>query len=169
MRTHLVLAVVLSLTLSACSAGQEQEEVVVETVVVTEQAQSRAQPTTAAAAESDLPSFTGTVREKSTSEVMKGRPAPNGEPESNRYYILELDAPVEFTARSPGSGPLPRTISEVSLGSTTAYGDDSATWLPHVNQRVTVIVHEPQLYWPSDTGLPLGMLGVGRSPEVIVL
>lgn len=121
----------------------------------------------AAPAASHGVSYTGTVVEKSTSEVMQGRPSPNGEPESNRYYLLELDAPTDATAKLSGGGWDTRTITAVSLGRKDKYDDDSAEWLPLVGKRVTVAPAKPQEYWPSDTGLPLGMLWVGRSYDVV--
>lgn len=124
-------------------------------------------PEAPAAAEGD--SFTGTVVEKSTSEVMNGERPPNGEPESNRYYLLELDAPMDATAQLGGGGGTDtRTITAVSLGRKDRYSDDSAEWLPLVGKRVTVTPHVPQSHWPSDTSLPLGMLGVGASYDVVV-
>lgn len=110
--------------------------------------------------------FTGTVREKSTSEVMKGLPVPNGEPESNRYYVLELDAPMTITGRSSGGGFLTRTITDAALGLRDEYSDNSARWVPLVESRVSITADNSDLWFPSDTGLPLGMLRI--SPDATV-
>lgn len=101
--------------------------------------------------------FTGRVTEQSTSEVMKGQPTPNGEPETNRYLVLVLDQPMEVTAQTAGRDTRTRTISEVSLGERTAAGPENE-WSQHIGQQVTVGADPHQIRYPTDTGLPLGML-----------
>lgn len=101
--------------------------------------------------------FSGTVTEQSTSEVMKGSPTPNGEPETNRYLVLVLDQPMEVTAQTSAMDTRTRTISEISLGAHTAAATGNA-WSGHIGQHVTVGADPHQLRYPTDTALPLGML-----------
>lgn len=103
--------------------------------------------------------FTGVVAEKSTREVLRGSPVPNGEPESNRYYLLILDEPMTVTAHK-ALGRNTETVSEIRIGEKSSYYDDSATWGPLVGTRITIDATDDQMGFPSDTSLPLGMLRV---------
>mgnify|MGYP000904268536 FL=1 len=104
--------------------------------------------------------FTGVVAEKSTSEMTGGEPSPNGEPESNRYYTLLLDAPQEVTASQGPWSERTETVSEISLGERSEYSDDSATWRPLVGRRVALDVDPADMGYPTDAGMPVGMLRV---------
>ncbi|WP_297007677.1 hypothetical protein [uncultured Corynebacterium sp.] len=109
--------------------------------------------------------LTGTVVDMTTSEIMDisetapGSPPPNGEPETNGYIVLKLDRPQQITARHSGmSGQTAeRTVRYVSL-STPNGSESSINWTGYVGKHVTVTTTAEGMWFPSDTGLPLGMV-----------
>lgn len=111
-------------------------------------------------ADDGLHNFTGTVIEKSTSEVMSGRPSPNGEPASNRYLILALDQPMKITATKAGDSHS-ELVSEISPGERS--GNE---WASYLGTQVVVNALPEQVSFPSDTSLPLGMLRLGSYESV---
>lgn len=103
--------------------------------------------------------YSGYVRAKSTTEVMKGRQTPNGESLSNIYYVLELDSPMELSGKKGGVGAFSEIRPEFKLGEKSKYADNSAQFAELVDKKVTVYVGEQGFSYPSDTSLPLGMPG----------
>ena len=103
--------------------------------------------------------YSGYVRAKSTTEVMKGRQTPNGESLSNIYYVLELDSPMELPGHKGGVGAFSEIRPEFKLGEKSKYADSSAQFAELVDKKVTVYVGEQGFSYPSDTSLPLGMPG----------
>lgn len=103
--------------------------------------------------------LTGTVVDMTTSEIMDGRPSPNGEPESNGYIVLQLNGPQQVTAQKSGaSGQLgTETVSQISLA-TPSGSLSPINWSKYVGQHVTVTTSVSGMWFPSDTGLPLGMV-----------
>lgn len=109
--------------------------------------------------------LTGTVVDMTTSEIMDisetapGSPPPNGEPETNGYIVLKLDRPQQITARHSGmSGQTAeRTVRYVSV-STPNGSESSINWTGYVGKHVTVTTTAEGMWFPSDTGLPLGMV-----------
>lgn len=112
--------------------------------------------------------FIGTVEKQSTSEVLNGNPVPNpgSQLESDRYYVLVLDEPVEVTLNKAGDQNYSQVNEIVSLGEVTKYADDSARWDPYVGKRVRLIATKADLSYPSDTSLPLGALGLWQNGRV---
>lgn len=110
--------------------------------------------------------LTGTVQIMSTSEALEGMPVPNGEPESNRYAILVLNAPVTVTAPSSGGGTTTDTITRVGLASQEQYGGSLESWPQYAGQTVTIDVGPADLMFPSDASIPLGVPRLSGSPQV---
>lgn len=104
--------------------------------------------------------LTGTVVDMTTSEIMDGRPSPNGEPESNGYIVLQLDGPQQVTAQKSGAAGQPgtETVSQISLATPTGGSLSPINWTGYVGQHVTVTTSVSGMWFPSDTGLPLGMV-----------
>lgn len=92
-------------------------------------------------------------------ELMEGGRTPNGEPTSDIYVVLQLDSPTPVSAQQSGSPGQTRdeTVSEISLA--TPYGSlSSINWDNYIGEQVTVDATADGLMFPSDTGLPLGMV-----------
>lgn len=177
--TAMLTAVALSV--SACSSDDSDDAQEVVTVTATAEGEPSVQddgpaPTGAGSAPAADPSpgqqsspepaddsgqisLTGNVVETTAGELMDGGRTPNGEPASDRYIVLQLSSPQEVTAQQSGaSGQLTqKTVSQVSLA--TPNGSlSSIDWDSYVGQEVTVTTTAEDLWFPSDTGLPLGMV-----------
>lgn len=107
--------------------------------------------------------LTGTVVDMTPSELMDiseintGGPSPNGEPDINGYLVLQLDSPQQISARKSGApGTQEDSVSYVSLATPNG-SESSINWSGYVGQHVTVTTTPEGLWFPSDTGLPLGM------------
>lgn len=117
-------------------------------------------PNPGVAARTDTTSFSGTVRRKTAAEVMNGQPTPNGEPEDQVFWVLELDTPQNVTASIPHDVAT-RFISEIALGEKTEHQDDSSQWEKLENKHVTVTAETKRVHYPSDSSMPMGMLRLG--------
>lgn len=109
--------------------------------------------------------LTGVVREMDVEDLTGQPTGPNGEPKTNRYYVLELDAPTPVTARASGNmlRPETRTVNRVSLGvyETWKSGspiDTRGNWPSLVGKRVAFDYDPEKASWPSDTAMPVGMV-----------
>ncbi|MDN6660486.1 MAG: hypothetical protein L0L26_01275 [Corynebacterium variabile] len=102
--------------------------------------------------------LTGNVVETTAGELMDGGRTPNGEPTSELHIILQLNGPHQIEAKKSGSpGTWEETVTQVSLA--TPNGSlSSIDWDSYVGQEVTVTTTSEDLWFPSDTGLPLGMV-----------
>lgn len=117
----------------------------------------QAVPTPVQQPASNLHYFSGVVTMQTAGELMRGERTPNGEPATDLYLVLALDAPIEITARNAATDPQTRTISEVSLGRyIPANGDNE--WIGYLDTHVEITATTDQVWFPTDTGLPLGML-----------
>lgn len=114
-------------------------------------------PTSTQAPAANLHHFSGMVTMQTADELMKGEPTPNGEPATDLHLVLVLDSPIEITARKAGSASQTSTISEVSLGQYIPTNGDNE-WLNFLNTNVEITANADQVWFPTDTGLPLGML-----------
>ncbi|MCT1452788.1 hypothetical protein M3G18_07725 [Corynebacterium sp. p3-SID1145] len=104
--------------------------------------------------------FIGTVEKQTTEEVLNGKPNPNpgtAKP-SDRYFVLVLDEPTEFTANKAGDQNYSRVNELVELGTNSKFSDASPRWDPYVGKRIRLIVTKRDMSYRSDTGLPLGAL-----------
>ncbi|MBV7296043.1 hypothetical protein KRX51_08985 [Corynebacterium sp. TAE3-ERU12] len=102
--------------------------------------------------------FTGTIRQITNAEIMDGGPTPNGEPADELHWIIELDSPQTVTGRTAGTETRTRTITQAYLGAPGSSGYD---WDAYRGQHVRIVVDENNLWFPTDTGMPLGMLRIG--------
>lgn len=117
----------------------------------------QAAPTPVQQPASNLHYFSGVVTMQTAGELMRGERTPNGEPATDLYLVLVLDSPIEITARNAATDPQTRTISEVSLGRyIPADGDND--WIGYLDTHVEITATTDQVWFPTDTGLPLGML-----------
>ena len=99
--------------------------------------------------------LTGTVKEMTYGEMMKGEPTPNGEPADKTMIILVLDTPQSFTAHKAGS-------MQTQNAWAVTFGDKAATmnWERYLDQHVTVVVDEKSMYFPSSPSVPRGQLNI---------
>ena len=104
--------------------------------------------------------FIGTVEKQTTEEVLNGKPNPNpgSAKPSDRYFVLVLDEPTEFTANKAGDQNYSRVNELVSLGTNSKFSDVSPRWDPYVGKRIRLIVTKRDMAYPSGTDLPLGAL-----------
>ena len=107
--------------------------------------------------------YIGTVEKQTTEEVLQGAPDPNpnSSKPSDRYYVLVLDEPTEITAQKAGPEPYTRVNEIISLGDNGSYFDSGERWEPYVGKRVRLIVAKKDVFYASDTSLPLGALRLG--------
>lgn len=121
---------------------------------------SSIQPTQPAATQAPVTNahhFSGVVQILTGAEVMRGQPTPNGEPETDQFLVLVLDSPIDITAPNAIGDPQNRTISQVSLG--RYFPDDSTNeWLNYLDTHIEVTAGLDQVWFPTDTAMPLGML-----------
>lgn len=117
----------------------------------------QAVPTPVQQPASNLHYFSGVVTMQTAGELMRGERTPNGEPATDLYLVLVLDSPIEITARNAATDPQTRTISEVSLGRYIAADGDN-DWIGYLDTHVEITATTDQVWFPTDTGLPLGML-----------
>ncbi|WP_394288366.1 hypothetical protein [Corynebacterium variabile] len=177
---HAAVLTVAALAMTACSSDDADDAQEVVTVTATAEVESQAQdegpdptganPAPAAGPSPDLQAspepagnngqitLTGNVVETTAGELMDGGRTPNGEPASDRYIVLQLSSPQQVTARkSGGPGTMDKTVSQISLA-TPSGSLSSIDWDSYVGRQVTVTTTPDGLWFPSDTGLPLGMV-----------
>lgn len=177
-----VLLTIVALTVTACGSDDADEAQEIVTVTRTAEDESQAEsvaqdegpdPTGADQAPAPAPdqqsgpeladntakiALTGNVVEMTAGELMDGGPTPNGELTSDHYIVLQLSGPQQITAQQSG-GPDTReeTVTQVSLA--TPDGSlSSINWNSYVGKQVTVTTTPDGLWFPSDAGMPLGMV-----------
>ena len=99
--------------------------------------------------------LTGTIKEVTYGEMMKGKPTPNGEPDDKTMLLLVLDTPQTFTARKANNDATPESWAVVFTGDA-----ESLNWGSYLGQHVTVVADESKTGFPSGTDMPLGQLRV---------
>lgn len=99
--------------------------------------------------------LSGVVKEFTAEELMKGVETPNGEPENERHIVLVLDQPTEVTAKMAAPEPGTATIPELSL--TSEVDEDYYEWTNLIDKRISITVTTENLWFPSDSSLPMGM------------
>ncbi|AKK03744.1 hypothetical protein [Corynebacterium epidermidicanis] len=104
----------------------------------------------------------GTVVLKHPSELMNGKPTPNGEPESNEYILLWFDTPREVTGQKSGTpnGTTTNQTYGVSLGKKESFkygspSDSTGPWRQYVGKRIRITTTTEALWYQSDAGMPL--------------
>lgn len=112
--------------------------------------------------------LTGRVLELSNRDLTGKDVGVNGETAASRYYVLQLDSTIPFTARMNGNMGRPdtRNVNRVLLGARTytRYGshDTSGEWPGLVGKRVTFDYSLDDAWWPSDARMPVGMASISK-------
>lgn len=116
--------------------------------------------------------ITGTVVKKTAAEL-EPEGTPNGEAMDSEYYMLELDAPREFTDYSRPGSETTRTAEYVDLGRIENPGPYSRTqgteWKALEGKRVTITVDPAYVWFQTGASMPLGALRLGRYKGVEIL
>ncbi|GEM_PF-5198764 len=99
--------------------------------------------------------LTGTIKEVTYDEMMKGIPNPNGEPADKTMLLLVLDTPQTFTARKADN-----YATQESWAVVFTEDAESLNWESYLGQHVTVVADERKTGFPSGTDMPLGQLRV---------
>lgn len=111
--------------------------------------------------------ISGTVVMKTAAEL-EPEGTPNGEAMDSEYYMLEIDAPREFTDYNRPE-PSTRTAEYVDLGRRewSRYDHIVGTeWAPLVGKQVTITVEPSDVWFQTDASMPMGALRVNRYNNV---
>ena len=98
--------------------------------------------------------LSGTIKQMTAREVMKGQPTPNGESPDLTLWVLVLDSPQSLTGRSVGDRGAIKTRPNQEMVSLDNHGE----WSGYKDQHVNLTYDPTQSWWPSDASLPLGKL-----------
>ncbi|CAB0614426.1 hypothetical protein CIP107546_01745 [Corynebacterium diphtheriae] len=115
----------------------------------------------------------GTVVLKNTAEVLEGLKPPNNDNPNNEYILLWFDNPMDVAGKHAGNRDQLSTknVRYLSLGKkeTTQYGplpDTTGPWRQYVGKRIRLHVNSDNMWYPSDTGLPLGALRLEEAQDI---
>ena len=114
----------------------------------------------------------GTVVAKTGAELIDSMP--NGEDPASEYFLLQLDAPREFTDHHHATSVYTREAEYVSLGrrEISARGHerlDGLEWERLQGERVRLTVAPEHVHFPTDTSMPTGALRVSQYKSAEIL
>ena len=114
----------------------------------------------------------GTVVAKTGAELIDSMP--NGEDPASEYFLLQLDAPREFTDHYHATSVYTREAEYVSLGrrEISARGHerlDGLEWERLQGERVRLTVAPENVHFPTDASMPTGALRVSRFVSAEIL
>lgn len=116
--------------------------------------------------------ITGTVVKKTAAELTPDG-TPNGEAMDSEYFLLQLDAPREFTDHLHAGSVYTSTTEYVDLGMREHAGSyssiDGIEWESLVGKRVTITVDPSYVRFQTDASMPLGALRVYHYESVEIL
>lgn len=118
--------------------------------------------------------FVGNVVRKTGEELMapRGLGMPNGQDPQSEYFLLWLDQPTSVTGKK-GISTETKEIEYVTLGSREYWPsgprEDHAEWEQYVGKRMRFVKDKDDVYFPSDTTMPLGSTWMGDAATFDVL
>jgi len=118
--------------------------------------------------------FVGNVVRKTGEELMapRGLGMPNGQDPQSEYFLLWLDQPMSVTGKKDISTET-KQIEYVTLGSREYWPsgprETHAEWEQYVGKRMRFVKDKDDVYFPSDTTMPLGSTWMGDAATFDVL
>ena len=99
---------------------------------------------------------------------------PNGEDPASEYFLLQLDAPQEFTDHNHAGSVYENTTEFVSLGAreigARGYTNvRSPEWEQFAGKRVRLTIAPQHIHFQTDASMPTGALRVARFQAAEVL
>lgn len=115
----------------------------------------------------------GTVVAKTGAEL-RPEGMPNGEDPASEYFLLQLDAPQEFTDHNHAGSVYESTTEFVSLGAreigARGYTNvRSPEWEQFAGKRVRLTIAPQHIHFQTDASMPTGALRVARFQAAEVL